>query len=73
MIDYYQNHIRRVLKTNGVKTAFTFDELSTYINVYLNDPSIDKKGRNTIFKNEMGPYHGNAGKKIAEQILSFIS
>jgi len=73
MIDFHQNHIRRVLDTGGVRTAFTFEELNSYINQYLDNPSLDKKGRDEIVSNETGPYHGDAGTIIGEKIIDILN
>jgi hypothetical protein len=72
MIDYVQTHNRRVIETNGVKTVFTMEELFNAIDAYLKAPGLDSKNRDTIVQNEAGPYQGNAGEMIANQILSFI-
>jgi hypothetical protein len=72
MIDYVQTHNRRVIETNGVKTVFTMDELFNAIDAYLKAPGLDSENRDIIVKNEAGPYQGNAGEMIANQILSFI-
>lgn len=72
MVDYYQTHNQRVIKTGGVKTVFTMKGLYKSINTYLNNPEIDKEKRKVIIKNEAGPYPGNSGYNIYNQIISLL-
>lgn len=72
MIDYVQTHNQRVIKTNGVKTVFTMNELYTALNQYLENPDLDREGRGEIIQNEAGPYRGEAGRKIGRHILSLV-
>jgi len=66
------NHIRRILRTGGVKTAFTRQELICYINQYLADPQLDAEGRGKITEQETGPYPGRAGKIIGQKLIEIL-
>lgn len=73
MTDFNQVHNRRTLESGGVKTVFTLNELYSAINDYLDDPTLDREGRKRLAKFEAGPYHGNAGRMIANQISDLLS
>jgi len=59
------NHIARILQTNGVRNAYAKDELTSLVNAYFDDPSMDREGRQRIRDREAGPNPGRAGKHIA--------
>ena len=65
-------HVKRILDTNGVKTALNFDELYLHINNYLDNPNLDSQGRKTIEKQFVGDLKGVGSKKTAEYIFSLI-
>jgi len=66
------NHIKRILKTNGVNIAFTRQQLISQINDYLLNKGKDRKGRKKIVVQETGPNKGKAGFAIGEHILSLL-
>jgi hypothetical protein len=66
------NHVRRILETGGVKTAFTHQDFINYINQYLKNPHIDSEGRKQIVNQEIGPYPGQAGKIIGQKLLEIL-
>lgn len=72
MIDYVQTHNQRVIQTNGVKTVFTMEELCSALNLYMENPDLDREGREKIIQNEAGPCRGEAGKTIGRHILSLV-
>lgn len=65
-------HVKRILDTNGVRTALNFDELYLQINNYLDNPKLDSEGRKTIEKQFVGDLKGVGSKKTAEYIFSLI-
>ncbi|MBW8039168.1 MAG: hypothetical protein FVQ85_04125 [Planctomycetes bacterium] len=69
-IDEAQTHNQRILRTKGVQVAYNPRELIDYIDQYLINPEKDRQGRLQIRTNEAGPNLGQAGKTIAEHILS---
>ena len=68
-IDYNQVHNQRIIKTGGVRTAFSKEELIKYINMYLKNRNLDKENREQIIQNECGPFPGRAGERIADYII----
>ena len=62
-------HIRRILETGGVRSAFTKGQLIDTINAYLENPTLDAESRDLIRTRECGPNLGQAGRTIAEKIL----
>ena len=65
-------HVSRIIQTGGVKTATTFDKLYSDINDYLDDPSLDSKGRTIIEKNFVGDFMGRGSEATAEYIHSLL-
>ncbi|MGH7831926.1 MAG: hypothetical protein ACREP8_17320, partial [Candidatus Binatia bacterium] len=64
MIDYVQSHNQRVIRTGGVRTVFSMQELFEAINGYLENRRLDAEQRVTIRENEVGPFPGRAGEII---------
>ena len=73
MIDYRQNHLQRIIKTNGSKVAFTYDELINCINKYIKNPELDSENRRKIVNNEIGAFKGNATKNISDIINKILN
>jgi hypothetical protein len=69
-IDYVQTHNQRVIRTGGVRNAFSMDEFFDAVNAYLRDPSLDAEGRAEIRRVETGPFKGSAGRKIGAHLLA---
>ena len=68
--DLNESHNQRIVKSGGVAMAFNAQQLISLINDQLSHPSKKQQGRQNIINNESGPYHGDAGRKIAEIILN---
>jgi hypothetical protein len=69
---YDYEHYKNIVKTDGVKIAYSKEELIDYINLYLNDPSIDAGGRKKIREEQCWKLDGNSGRRIAEYILHYL-
>jgi len=48
-------HLKRILRTGGVRIAYTEKELVHEINAYLQSPERDREGRRRIVEQEAGP------------------
>ena len=72
MIDHRQNHLKRIINSNGTKIAYSYPELIDSINIYLDNPSIDKENRQKIVDNEVGLFRGNAPENIVKIIKKII-
>ena len=72
---YVENftHLKRVLKVGSTKNAYSFEQLTEYINLYLEDPSRDAIRRRRLVEQEVTANPGHAGKKIAEHVSGLIS
>lgn len=66
------NHIKRILDTGGVRTAYTEQQLKDTINLYLHTPEQDREGRQEIQNRETVPFQGNAGERIGYYIQSLL-
>ncbi len=63
-------HYQRIMKTRGVKIAYSFPEMVDLINQYLENPSLDKEGRKRIVDEQCYKLDGQSGKRIGEYLLS---
>jgi len=67
--DYF-THIVDLLKTKGVRVVKDQNELAQSINYYLEDPNIDKVGREKIVARFAACPVGGSGKYMAEVLLT---
>lgn len=65
-------HYSAVVKTGGVKIAENAEELIRYINMYLDNPALDRDKRRKIFEEQCGELDGKSGERIANFILDFL-
>ena len=63
-------HNKQITQTNGTKLANSFDELVKYVNLYLNNASLDQAGRKRIISEQCWKHDGLAGKRVAECVLN---
>lgn len=66
---YDYEHYKNIVKSGGVKIAYSLEELIHYINLYLGNPAIDAEGRRRIREEQCWKLDGNSGRRIAEYIL----
>ncbi|GEM_PF-569132 len=64
VFDYNESHNRRVMRSRGVRTVFTREELLEQTKRYLEEPRLDREGRDRLRVEECGPYPGCAGAAI---------
>lgn len=62
-------HYQPIMQTGGVKIAYNIDELIKYINIYLENPSLDKEGRKRIVEEQCYKLDGRSGQRIGEYLL----
>jgi hypothetical protein len=63
-LDYI--HMAKLLALGGVRVARSFTDLERHINVYLNDPGLDREGRMRSVAQECGIHDGRASERIAD-------
>jgi len=68
-VDEAHAHNQRMLATGCTRVAHSMKELLDLINTYLEDPSLDREGRQKLAEQECGKIDGCAGKRIANHIL----
>ncbi len=73
MIDYVQSHNQRLVRTGGVRTVFSMDELFDTINLYIENPALDVTERAQLREGEAGPFPGKAGETIGAYLNQLIS
>lgn len=60
------DHIQPILKSGGVRLAENIDELRSFINLYLNNSSIDKEGRAKIYQEQAWKTDGMSSQRLFE-------
>lgn len=66
------DHYQPIVKSGGVRVAYSFDELVTLINLYLEQPSLDREGRKRIVQEQCYKLDGRAGERIGQAILNLL-
>jgi hypothetical protein len=61
-------HIRRILETSNILTAYNINELVDGVNTYLKDRELVAAGRKALWENECSYNAGNAGRNIGDFI-----
>jgi len=69
---YDYDHQRSILQTKGVKLAKSLEELVEQVKEYLNNPSLDEKGRRKIIEERCWSLDGESGERLAGIILNFL-
>lgn len=69
--DAKESHNQRIVDSGGTAIAYNEIQLTEYIKRYIQEPNLDKHGRENIKNREVGPYPGEAGNKIADIILGY--
>lgn len=71
-IFYLYTHFSRIINTGGTRLAGTREELIDIVNMYLNDPGLDRNGRKKIVAEQCYYTDGFAGKRIANYIINHL-
>ncbi|MDO8555494.1 MAG: CDP-glycerol glycerophosphotransferase family protein [bacterium] len=70
---YYDfNHLKNIVKTGGVKIAYSKDELLGQINELLKNPNIGAEERTKITKEQCAFTDGHSGERLGNYILEFL-
>ncbi len=70
---YYQtDHYKKALLTGGIRLVKSRDELIQWLRRYLQDPSLDREGRERLVKEQCGLVDGKAGERIARAIFGVL-
>lgn len=69
---YDYDHYRNILKTKGVRVAYSVEELTNLVNLYLKDPELDREGRRKIVDEQCWRLDGKSGERIANCILNYL-
>lgn len=70
--NYRREHYRSVLETGGVRLAQSFDELIEYINMYLDDPTVDREGRARLRERVLFRLDGRSAQRVAGAIHEML-
>jgi len=69
---YDFEHYRNIVKTGGVKVAYSLEELVRDVNIYLDNPRDDACGRERIRREQCWKLDGKSGERIAKYILEYL-
>lgn len=70
--NYDRDHYKNVIKTGGVRIAKSGDELVSYIDGYLVDPSMDTAGRKELRDKLLFRLDGKSAQRVAEAVLATL-
>jgi CDP-glycerol glycerophosphotransferase (TagB/SpsB family) len=65
-------HFEELLKAGGVRVASSRVELASCINQYLNDPEIDREGRERIIERFVGQNDGRASERLVRILVDEV-
>lgn len=68
-----EDHMKKLIATDGVRVAHDKDELIASINAYLDDPHLDNEGRNSIVKEQLYRIDGKSSERIVVQMLKHLT
>lgn len=66
-------HYQPIVKSGGVRIAYSFAELLRFINLYLENPRLEAAGRKKIVEEQCWKLDGQAGKRIGNFLLSELN
>lgn len=69
---YKMTHYKKALATGGIAQPKSREELIRQINVYLENPALDREGRKRLVAEQCGVMDGKAGERIANFLLKQI-
>ena len=69
---YEFDHYRKLVELGGIRLPKSREELVGDINAYLENPDLDKAGRQNIVDKQCHYADGQSGARIANHILSFL-
>ena len=67
-----EDHMKKMLSLGGVRRADSKEDLINAMNIYLENPSLDNKGREHMRKQQLYLNDGHAAERIAKHILSRV-
>lgn len=70
---YESDHYSNILGLEGIKLVHNDEELALWINKYMEDPSIDKEGRQKIVKEQCEYIDGGSARRMADLLLELAN
>lgn len=67
------DHFKAIEATGGVRLAWNMDELLGAVKAYLEQPELDKEGRECLRREQIEILDGNAGKRVADFIKKTLT
>ncbi|MBU0596048.1 hypothetical protein KJ567_05140 [Candidatus Bipolaricaulota bacterium] len=67
---YEMDHYRPVIESGGTRVVYDFDELDAAIRAYLDDPTLDGRGREELRRQILEPLDGRSGARLVELIAA---
>ncbi|MCL5030745.1 MAG: CDP-glycerol glycerophosphotransferase family protein [Bacteroidetes bacterium] len=72
LIRHHQFHYKAVIESEGARLASNEQELFGFVNSYLEDRSLDEKGRKNLVNVLTNSCNGNTASRLAAKILEHI-
>lgn len=69
---YDFTHFANIVKTRGMRIARSAEEMLSLIDAYLEDPALDREGRQRIVQEQCGVVDGKSALRVASLLLSFM-
>ena len=66
------HHIDRAIKANFFKSVYSFEELTSQINIFIENPSIQENNRIKFINEELGGFKGNSVDATYEELKNII-
>lgn len=70
---YNYDHYQPILKSGGLRLAYSKKELFDQINMYLNHPETDREGRSKIIQEFCGEIDGKGGERIYNYVMKYLN
>ena len=73
-INYERNwdHFQRLMNYGAIRNVLNEEDLIKKINVYLENPMLDREKRQKVVEYECGPFNGFAGSTIGDYIIKLV-
>lgn len=70
---YAKTHYQKALKTGGIQLVNNEEELVKWVNIYLNDSSVDSENRKRLIMEQCVYLDGKSGERIGNFILEYLN
>ena len=65
-------HNAKLIELKGLRVAASYDELWVHLKTYIDNPKLDKEGRETSRRMECGPNDGRSVERTADAFQNWL-